>query len=79
MHCVQHVMLSESTPILCGAIPAFEKFMSKWEGMMEHFPNSKLYIKEGLNCVFKYYAQLDHTNAYIITMCKPLHLSVPNN
>ncbi|KAI0263897.1 hypothetical protein BGY98DRAFT_905734, partial [Russula aff. rugulosa BPL654] len=30
-HAVQQVMCGESTPILSGAIPVFEMFMSKWE------------------------------------------------
>ena len=30
-------MSGESTPILCGAIPAFEMFMSKWDQIIEVF------------------------------------------
>jgi len=72
-------MSSESTLILYGAVPTFETFMSKWERMMRQFPNLEQYIQPGLNCAYKYYSHMDRTDAYIITICKPLCLSVPNN
>ena len=72
-------MSSESTPILCGAIPAFESFMTAWEKMMRKVPHLETYIQAGLDCAYKYYSCMDRTDAYIITMCKPLRLSVPDN
>jgi hypothetical protein len=63
-------MSSESTPILSGAIPAFEMFMTKWELVMEKNDKLKKYIKPGLECAYKYYGRMDRTNAYIISMCK---------
>jgi len=72
-------MSSESTLILCGAIPAFKTFMSKWENIMLQFPHLEMYIQPGLDCMSKYYSCMDRTNANIITMGKPLHLPVPDN
>ena len=61
-------MLSESTPILCGAIPAFEMFMSAWERSTDR--RLEMYAKLGLECTYKYYSHMDRTRAYIITMRK---------
>jgi hypothetical protein len=65
-------MSSESTPILCGAIPTFEMFMSKWEETCRLYPRLDKYIQPGLEWAYKYYGLMDRTNAYIITMRKCL-------
>ena len=61
-------MSSENTPILCGAIPAFETFMTAWE-KVTHTPMKK-YAKPGLDCTYQYYGRMDRTHAYVVTMCK---------
>ena len=66
-HHVQQVMSGESTPILCGAIPSFESFMSKWEEMQENSCLKPL-VEPGLEWAYKYYRRMDRTRAYIITM-----------
>jgi hypothetical protein len=61
-------MSSESTPILAGAIPSFEMFMTKWEMLAEKFPRLEKWISIGLTWATKYYGRMDRTNAYIISM-----------
>ncbi len=63
-------MSGESTPILCGAIPTFEMFMTTWEKCAKAHPGLKGYIQPGLDWACKYYARMDHTRAYVITMRK---------
>ena len=61
-------MSSENNPILCGAIPAFETFMTAWEKVTR--TPLKKYAQPGLECAYKYYGRMDRTRAYIVTMCK---------
>ena len=64
-------MLSkEETPVLAGAIPAFEIFLTKMEKLAEVKPHLKLFIDEGLSFAYKYYNRMDQTNAYVIAMCR---------
>ena len=64
---IQQVMSGESTPILCGTIPVFEMFMSKWEEMQK-VSRLKQLVQPGLDWAYKYYRRMDRTQAYIITM-----------
>ena len=68
-HMVQQVMSGERTPILSGAIPAFEMFMSRWENLTQDHPRLKPLIEPGLDWAYMYYGRMDHTRAYIIAMC----------
>ena len=61
-------MSSESTPILCGAIPSFEMFMTLWEKLLRTHKNLKKYIDPGLQWAYMYYSHMDNTRAYIVTM-----------
>lgn len=61
-------MSGESTPILSGAIPAFETFMTRWEKMTRDLPDLEQLIRPGLDCANKYYKRMDRTRAYIIAM-----------
>jgi hypothetical protein len=70
-------MSSESTPILCGAIPAFEMFMTAWENCAEGHPNLKKYIQPGLDWACMYYSRMDRTRAYVIAMRKCFWSSCP--
>jgi hypothetical protein len=65
---VQQVMSGERTPILSGAIPAFEMFMSRWENLIQDHPRLKPLIKPGLDWAYMYYGRMDRTRAYIIAM-----------
>ena len=78
-HDFQEVMSADSTPILCGAVPSFELFMTRWEMMAKDFPKLKKYVEPGLKCAYDYYGRMDHTRAYIITMRKRLHLPALGN
>jgi hypothetical protein len=63
-------MSGESSPLLSGAIPAFELFMTRWEKLKEEKPHLMQFIDKGLDLAYKYYKQMNHTHAYIVTMCK---------
>ncbi len=68
LHVVQQVMSSESNPILGGAIPAFETFMTRWETIKRDHPNLERLIQPGLDWTYKYYNRMDRTRAYCIAM-----------
>ena len=72
---VQQIMSGETMPILSGAIPAFEMFMTKWEKLGDVHPHLKPFIQPGLDWAYMYYDRMDHTCAYIIAMCKLVYLS----
>jgi hypothetical protein len=65
-------MSSDANPILSGSIPAFEMFMTAWEKLAEHHPRLKPWINVGLKWATTYYARMDLTKAYIMTMGKQL-------
>jgi hypothetical protein len=67
-------MSSESTPILSNAIPAFELFMTSWEQLAAKHQRLKPWIEIGLAYATAYYARMDRTSSYIITMGKSLTL-----
>jgi hypothetical protein len=64
------VMSSETTPVLSGAIPAFEMFMSTWEDLAEQHPRLLPWIDIGMDKAKEYYGRMDHTAAYIMLMCE---------
>ena len=69
-HKVQQIMSGENTPVLAGAIPAFELFMTGWEKASEDHPHLTELIQPGLDWASMYYGRMDRTRAYIIAMCK---------
>jgi hypothetical protein len=69
-HMVQQVMSGEATPILAGAIPAFEMFMTQWENLGAKHPTLTPWISIGLEYTTTYYARMDRTCSYIIVMGK---------
>jgi hypothetical protein len=52
-------MSDESTPILSGAIPAFEMFMTTWEKLSQENCHLEEFIQKGLDWAYKYYTQMD--------------------
>jgi len=60
-HAVQKIMSKERTPVLCGAIYAFEMFMSQWERMIEQSPCMEQLVQPGLELAYKYYGRMDNT------------------
>lgn len=69
-HNVQHIMSNERVPVLSGAIPSFETFMSQWEKLITDHPHLEDLVKPGLDLCYEYYGRMDRTIAYIIAMCK---------
>jgi hypothetical protein len=48
-------MSGESSPLLSGAIPAFELFMNHWEKLKKEKPHLAQFIDKGLDLAYKYY------------------------
>ena len=67
-------MSAERTPILSGAIPAFEMFMTAWEELGIKNPSLRRWTDIGIEWATKYYKKMDQTDAYTVAMCK-LNLS----
>lgn len=65
-------MSNEQTPILSGAIPLFEMFMTRWENLIKKNPGLEPIISPGLECAYMYYGHMDRMRAYIIAMCTSL-------
>jgi hypothetical protein len=66
-------MSAESFPVLAGAIPALEIFMTAWEEMGDKHPHLKPFLDEGLKFAKKYYRRMDRSRAYTIAMCECPH------
>jgi hypothetical protein len=64
------VMASETTPVLSGPIPAFVMFMSTWEDLAERHPRLSQWIDIGMDKTKEYYRWMDHTTAYVMSMCE---------
>jgi hypothetical protein len=66
-------MSAESTPVLAGAIPSFELFMSALQAMLADIElqqeNVGKFIQPGRVITTKYYNKMGDTDAYIIAMC----------
>ncbi|KAH9033149.1 hypothetical protein EDB84DRAFT_1270345 [Lactarius hengduanensis] len=69
-HRVQQIMSKETTPVLSGAIPAFETFMTLWERLVENYPHLQFMVQPGLDLMYKYYTRMDRTKAYVLAMCR---------
>jgi hypothetical protein len=67
---VQQVMSGESMPILSGAIPAFEMFMTQWEQIQDNQEDTREWVEVGLSWATTYYGRMDLTQAYVIAMCE---------
>jgi hypothetical protein len=65
-------MSSEKNPVLAGAVPSFERFMSVWEDLAadESMQDVAPAIQAGLKRAYKYYNRMDRTSAYVINMCE---------
>jgi hypothetical protein len=68
-------MSVDANPILAGAIPAFEMFMTSWERLAAKHPRLKPWIDVGLDWATTYYSRMDLTTSYIIAMgrCRVPH------
>ncbi len=63
-------MSSDSNPILAGAIPAFEMFMTSWERLGDKHTQLKRWVDIGLKWASTYYSRMDNTRAYVVAMGK---------
>lgn len=63
-------MSREKTPVLAGAIPSFERFLTSWEKLRDAKPELAPAISAGLKIAEDYYRKMDDTPAYIIAMCE---------
>jgi hypothetical protein len=61
-------MSAEKTPVLSGAIPAFEMFMTAWEQLGLRNPHLKRWTSVGVRWAVKYYQRMDKTRAYVVSM-----------
>lgn len=69
------IMANETLPVLCSAIPAYEKFMSRWERAAAKNPTLAPAINEGLKYAYKYYGRMDQTDAYVVAMCEYMSMT----
>jgi hypothetical protein len=69
---VQQMMSAESMPVLSGAVPSFEIFMTRWEQLRTKYPELKPWVDIGLEWAEKYYTRMDDTDAYVVAMCELL-------
>lgn len=63
-------MSNEKNPVLAGAIPTFERFMTSWEKLRDQQPMLAPAINAGLKVARKYYSKMDDTHAYVVAMCE---------
>jgi len=63
-------MSKEHTPILSGAIPAFEMFMTAWEQLGRDHPCLSQWTDIGIQWATTYYKKMDDSSAYVIVMCE---------
>jgi hypothetical protein len=61
-------MSEESTPVLSGAIPSFEIFMTVWEKLSNEHKDLALLVQPGLDLACKYCGQMDQISSYIVAM-----------
>jgi hypothetical protein len=64
------VMSKERTPVLSGAIPSFEMFMTAWEQLGEKHPCLAPWTDIGIKWATVYYKRMDESPAYVIAMCE---------
>jgi len=75
---VQQIMSAESMPVLLGAVPSFQIFMTQWEKLHGTFPLLKPWVNVSLQWAKKYYTRMDDTNVYAVAMCELLPSSLSN-
>jgi hypothetical protein len=66
-------MSKEKTPVLAGAIPSFERMMTRLEKLAVLQPHLAPAINVGLKFAYKYYRKMDNTDAFVIAMCESIH------
>ncbi|EDQ98471.1 uncharacterized protein LACBIDRAFT_335933 [Laccaria bicolor S238N-H82] len=64
----QTLMSKEHTPVLSGAIPAFEMFMTAWEQLGRDHPCLARWMDIGIQWATTYYKKMDDSPAYVIAI-----------
>lgn len=62
-------LAGERTPLLSGAIPTFEMFLTNWEQLQGNLRVGD-FVSKGVATATKYYNRMDQTDAYIVSMCE---------
>ena len=73
------VMAKEATPVLSGAIPSLELFMTKWELLAEKHASLQPFIEAGLAKAREYYKKMDLTQAYVVALGESFCRSLLHN
>ena len=69
-HKIQNNLSGKNNPVLAFAVPFFKLFRTKWEKLGTMTPQLDPFIQQGLHFSYIHYAKMDHTKAYIISMCE---------
>ncbi|KAH0839385.1 hypothetical protein J3R83DRAFT_97 [Lanmaoa asiatica] len=66
----QKTMCGEETPLLGGAVPAFEVFIAQWKRLSDlvDAPHLQVFMSEGLERAEHYYNRLGRSKAYLFAM-----------
>lgn len=63
-------MSGESTPLLSGAVPAFELLIISWKNIVEKAAHLKPIVDIGLTWADTYAGKMGETMAYAVAMCQ---------
>jgi hypothetical protein len=73
----QQRLSSQRTPVLADTLPAIERLMTAWEGLVAHQPHLSRFINAGLAKLCEGYDKMDCTRAYVITLGPFIAVSFP--
>jgi len=69
-HAFQHKLSYEKTPILCEALPSFQKIIVKWEEYQDKMPEYAYHIEAGLLKLQDYFPCAMKVPVYQLAICK---------
>jgi len=67
-HAFQQLLSGEKRPTLCGAIPAFERMINKWNELKVYQPQTAPFINEGVDKLNCYSNRISSVPAYVLAM-----------
>jgi hypothetical protein len=67
-HSVQQLMSGETTPVLSGVLPAFQRLQNCWESHATKHRDVSPYIYEGMTWLNKYHEKAGRSPTYVIAM-----------
>jgi len=70
-------MSGEQSPLLGGALPAYEIFITQWQAIayLSLHPQLRPFIEEGLSWAVTYHGRMQANNTYLFAMCT-LHFTL---